>query len=140
MIQGYLYIEGTDRFAEEHDIRFYETATIPTFTVRDRHVSDCLFYLFCVEGRKTIYASLSGEAAVGFHEPVRGDARLALERVDVLREACVEQAAVGKQLHEGVRERRPEAPGVKLAGQAEDWLHDAVHACPRGQRDWIGRG
>ena len=70
---------------------------------------------------------------MGFHEPVRGDARLALERVDVLREACVEQAAVGKQLHEGVRERGPEAPGVELAGQAEDWLHDPVPRSTHGR-------
>ena len=60
------------------------------------------------------------ERAVRLDDALRGDARLALERVDVLREACVEEAVIREELHEGVRERGAEAAWVELARQRVD--------------------
>ena len=117
---------ATHRLPEEHDVGLHEPRTRPLVAPDDLALLHGFAHLLRIVLLLAVDAVLGREAAVGFHEPVRGDARLTLECVDVLREACVEQAAVGKQLHEGVRERGSEAPGVELAGEAENWLHDAV--------------
>ena len=61
------------------------------------------------------------EAAVGLDKPVDGDAGLALEGVDVLREAGVEVSMVREDLDEGVSGRRAEFTGVQLAREGINW-------------------
>ena len=116
---------GTYLLAKEDNVGLNEPAARALVAPDDVAPLDRLAHPGGVVLLLAVDAVLGGEAAVGLDEPVDGDAGLALEGVDVLREAGVQPAAVGKQLHEGVRERRPETPGVELAGKAEDWLHDA---------------
>ena len=73
-----------------------------------------------VRARGAVDAVLVREAPVRLDDARRGHARLPLERVDVLREACVEVRVVGEELHEGVRERGAEAAWVELARQRVD--------------------
>ena len=65
-------------------------------------------------------AVLVRERAVRLDDARGGHACAPLERVDILREAGVEQRVLREQLHERVRERRAEAAGVQLAREGVD--------------------
>lgn len=52
------------------------------------------------------------------------NARAALERVDVLREADLQELFVGEELDEGVRRRRPELGGLHLLGESVNYGRD----------------
>ena len=107
------------RFAEEDDVGLDEPAAL-----RAAH-DICLLHrgleLRAVERAVAIDAVLVREAPVRFNYAVCGDVGLALERVDVLREAGVEVSMVREDLDEGVSGRRAEFTGVQLAREGINW-------------------
>ena len=113
---------GTYLFAKEDNVGLDEPAARALVAPDDVAPLDRLAHPGGVVLLLAVDAVLGGEAAVGLDEPVDGDAGLALEGVDVLREAGVQPAAVGKQLHEAVCQRGPVPTGVEFAGERVDWL------------------
>ncbi len=110
---------ATYRFAEEDNVGLDEATTVATFD--DVPGFDAPLHRGAVERRFAVDAVLGCEAAVRLDYPVAGDAGLALEGVDVLCEAGIEEAVVREELHKGVRERRPKLAWVELSGKGVDW-------------------
>lgn len=90
------------------------------------------------EGRQAVDAALRGEAAVGLDDELVGDAGLALEAVDVLRVDLGEEALLGEERDEDVREGRLVVAGVELFG--EDVEGFGVGAEVRDVEDGFGSG
>ena len=111
---------GTHGFPEEDDVGFDEAAAPLVLAVEDLASLNGGAHARVVDLALAVDAALRRERAVRLDEARGRDARLALERVDVLREARVEEVAVREQLHEAVRERGPEAAGIELARERVD--------------------
>ena len=110
--------KAAHRFAEEDDVGLDEPPAVPA--PDDLGLFDGGLHLRAVETLATLDAVLVRERAVRLDDVVHGDARLAFEGVDVLRETCVEQCVVGEELDEGVGKRGPELARVQLAGEGID--------------------
>lgn len=70
--------------------------------------------------RFTVDAAMGREAAMRLDEFYRGEAGLALERVDVLREAFQEELFFVQQLDEGMGQGRAEFAGQQFLGEGEE--------------------
>ena len=106
------------RFTKEDDVGLDKASAFPA--PDNLGLLDGSLHLRAVKGAAALDAVLVRERAVRFDDAMRGDARLALEGIDVLCEACVEERVVGKELDEGVGQRRPEIARVQLTGESVD--------------------
>ena len=96
-------------FTKEDDIGLDEAVALGA--PRDLPRLEGVPHLVAVEFAVALYAVLAREATVRLDDLVARHARAPLERIDVLREARVQQLVVAEQAHEGVRRRGPETPG-----------------------------
>ncbi len=101
------------RVSVERDARLHEPAAC--FASGGLALLEGVRHLQAVVLLLAVHATLAREASMELNEAIPGDACLPLEGVDVLREACLQRAAVTEELHEGVGGRRPIAAGVQLA-------------------------
>ena len=91
---------GAYRFTKEDDVRFHEAVAFRALCdlPRLQGVPHLVAVIFAV----ALYAVLTSEATVCFNDFVTRYACAPLKRVNVLREACVEELMVVEEAHEGV--------------------------------------
>ncbi len=111
---------NTHRLPEKHDVRLHEPCTRLVVAVDDLRILHDNAHLLRIIFLLAVDAVLRCEASVGLYKPIEGNTGLALEGIDVLREARVEQPAIGEQLYEGVGQRWPKPAGIQFMRQGED--------------------
>jgi hypothetical protein len=105
---------STHRLAEEHDIGLDEPVACLAF--RCLHIQDHALHLRVVVCSLTVDASLTCEATVCLNDLIVWHARAALEGVNILREACVQQPMRRQEADEGMRQGWSELAWVELVG------------------------
>lgn len=107
-------LRDTYRFPEEDDVGLYIAPARNTFG--DFLLQDMALHIIVVEDLGTVDAALRGEAAMGLDDLFLGNARPALEGIDVLGKASVEEPLLRKQPDKRMRDGRAEFSWVELMG------------------------
>lgn len=105
-------------FPKEDNIRLHQPSALRT--PRDFLLGDTSSHLGAVERCLAVNTALRSETAVGFNDKMIGDARNALEGVDVLRETCLEKRMCSKEPDEAMCWCWAELSWVKLVRQGVD--------------------
>lgn len=106
-------------FPKEDNIRLHQSSALRT--PRDFLLGDTASHLGVIKRCLAVDTALRSETAVGFNDKVIGDARNALEGVDVLRKTCLEKRMGGEEPDEAMCRCWAELSWVKLVRQGVDW-------------------